>query len=84
MLKLRIAEIMESKGMTTQALKERAGIAYGTALDLKKGSARRIDLATLDKVCSALGASPGELFLYVPDEPAASVAKPSRPRKRKG
>jgi len=84
MLKLRIAEIMESKGMTTQALKDRAGIAYGTALDLKKGAARRIDLATMDRVCNALGVLPGELFVYSPDAPSEPVKRPSKPKKRKG
>jgi len=65
-LKLRIAELMKDKDINITSLSKRAGIAYKTALELKKGNARRVDLDTLEKVCLALNVTPADLFEYIP------------------
>jgi DNA-binding Xre family transcriptional regulator len=49
--------------LTIKALAARAGVAYHTAHALYTGRATRIDLATLDRMCTALQVEPGELFL---------------------
>ncbi len=66
MLRLRIGEILDEREMTTDDFAKQAGIAYNTALAMRRGSSTRIDLETLEKVCATLGIAPGELFEYTP------------------
>ncbi len=54
MIKLRVKEVVDQKGLKITELAERANIAYGTAHSLYKGHVTRIDLDTLDRVCEAL------------------------------
>jgi DNA-binding Xre family transcriptional regulator len=66
----RTATIARRRGITTiAALAARAGLAYNTAHALYTGRTTRIDHVTLDRLCAALDAQPGDLFVYVP--PAA-------------
>ncbi len=62
-IRMRIGEVAREHGMTIKALAERAGVAYNTAHALFTGRATRIDLDTLDRVCAALQAEPGDLFV---------------------
>ncbi len=63
MIKLRVREIAEGKGMTMQALSDKSGIAYSTIIDWWYDRARRIDKNTLNALCAALGVEPGELIV---------------------
>ena len=54
--------------MTQTELQARTGLAYSTVNDLYGGKTRRVDLTTLDVVCSALQCKVGELLEHVPDE----------------
>ena len=67
----RISRAMGERRLKIADLARLSGLSYQTVFDLYHGKARRIDLATLDKLCRALGVQVGELFEYVPDEPAA-------------
>lgn len=60
---MRIGELARQQGLTIKALAERAGVAYNTAHALYTGRALRIDLDTLDRMCAALGAEPGDVFV---------------------
>ena len=62
-VRVRVGELARQQGLTIKALAERAGVAYNTAHALYTGRATRIDLDTLDRMCAALQAEPGELFL---------------------
>lgn len=67
MLKLRIAQLLKDRNLTTQAFAAEAGLSYNTALSLKREGTNRIDLLTLEKVCKALGIAPGEAFDFRPE-----------------
>jgi putative transcriptional regulator len=70
-IRLRIGEVAREHGLTIKALAARAGVAYNTAHALYTGRALRIDLDTLDRICAALQAEPGDLFVrQVAEEPA--------------
>ena len=60
---MRIGELARQQGLTIKALAERAGVAYNTAHALYTGRALRIDLDTLDRMCTALGTDPGDVFV---------------------
>ena len=60
---IRVGELAKQQGLTIKALAERAGVAYNTAHALYTGRATRIDLDTLDRICAALGAEPGDLLI---------------------
>lgn len=62
-VRLQIGEVARQQGLTIKALAERAGVAYNTAHALATGRATRIDLDTLDRICAALQAEPGDLFV---------------------
>lgn len=67
MVKWRIGKLLSDQGLTSEQFAQRAGISYNTALALRRGASRRVDLDTLDKVCRALGVNPDQLFEYAPD-----------------
>ncbi len=84
-IRLRVGELMRHQGLTVKALAERAGVAYATAHVLATGRALRIDLDTLDRICTALRVEPGELFVRQPKptgrdhDAAAYVGSPIDP-----
>jgi len=72
MLKLRIGQILDERQIVTDEFAKNAGISYNTALSLRRGSATRIDLSTLEKVCVYLGVTPADLFEYEPPKKGKS------------
>jgi DNA-binding Xre family transcriptional regulator len=70
MLRFRLRQIAEKKGITTAyQLQEAMRIRPGTAAKLwKKGNSPRegISFGTIEKLCNALGCRPGDLFEYEP------------------
>lgn len=62
---LKVSELMEKQGISTAQLVKQTGIAYNTALGLRRGVATRIDLDVLARVCEALNVQPGDLFELV-------------------
>ena len=61
-IKLKIDELLESRNMSTAEFVKLSGLAYNTALGLRRGVVTRIDLDVLARVCSVLKVQPGELF----------------------
>jgi putative transcriptional regulator len=62
---LRIGALLEQKGISTAELVDKTGVAYNTALGLRRGAIARIDLNVLARICEALDVQPGELFELV-------------------
>ena len=65
-IKWRVKKLAETRGMNISQLAEASGMAYSSAIDYWHGRARRIDLATLERLCEALGATPSDIFEYLP------------------
>ncbi|MGQ9628073.1 MAG: helix-turn-helix domain-containing protein [Anaerolineae bacterium] len=58
---------MGRKRMKITDLRDKAGVAYGTAYALFAGKAKGIQFDTLAKLCRALDCQVGELFEFVPN-----------------
>lgn len=65
-IKWKVRRLAEAQGLNISQLTDLAGISYSSALDYWHGRARRIDLATLEKLCEALNTTPAEIFEYLP------------------
>jgi putative transcriptional regulator len=64
-IRLKIGVLLDNQGVSTAELVERTGVAYNTALGLRRGAVSRIDLDVLARICEALKVEPGELFELV-------------------
>ena len=62
-IQLQVGVMAKKQGFTIKSLAERAGVAYNTAHSLYTGRATRIDLDTLERLCQALDAEPGDLLI---------------------
>lgn len=62
-IQLQVGVMAKKQGFTIKSLAERAGVAYNTAHSLYTGRATRIDLDTLERLCRALDAEPGDLLI---------------------
>ncbi len=61
----KIGDLARQRDLNVQQLANKAKVSYGTAHGLYTGVSRRIDLDVLDKMCAALEAQPGDLFVRV-------------------
>ena len=66
-----LSRVMGERRLKIQDVADRSGLAYTTVFALYHDKVRRVDLATLDALCRALGVQVGDLLEYVPDTPAA-------------
>lgn len=64
-IRLKVRDIVEKRDMTQLELQSRTGLAYSTVNDLYHGKTRRIELATLDVLCTALACKVGDLLEHV-------------------
>jgi DNA-binding Xre family transcriptional regulator len=69
-----IGAVARQQGLNARTLAERAGLAYNTAHGLFTGRSTRIDLETLNRLCTTLQVQPGHLLEWAPDQPAADQA----------
>ena len=67
MIEVRLEALMRERGVGVVALAQRAGV-HTTQLYTLLRRPDRVHLKTLDKVCTVLGVSPGELIVQT--EPA--------------
>jgi DNA-binding Xre family transcriptional regulator len=68
MMELTIKEVAEKAGIANaRQLAARAGIHLNSAYGLWNATATRIDLATLEKLCTLFGVVPGQLFRFEAD-----------------
>jgi putative transcriptional regulator len=62
---------MGARRLSIKEVAERAGLAYGTVFGLYHDQAKRIEFATLDKLCRALSCAVSDLLEYTPEESVA-------------
>lgn len=71
-IECRLSTILGAKRLKQADLIRATGLAKATVTDLYYDRARRIDFATLEKLCKALNCQPGDLLVYVPDKEQAT------------
>jgi putative transcriptional regulator len=77
MIRVRLRETMQThaersgRKMTYEALSAETGISVATLQSLGSRPGYNATLATVERVCRALGCTPGELLELVGDEEAA-------------
>jgi putative transcriptional regulator len=63
-----VGSMMAKRGFKSQlALAEASGINPSQVGPLVRGTVRRLDLATLERLCKALSCQPGDLLRYDPE-----------------
>ena len=68
-MRLTIRELAEGRGIkNAKALGDAINLSYKSSYAIWNGTATRIDLATMDKLCKLLRAQPGWLFEYDPNK----------------
>lgn len=67
MIRLRVQEVAEQKGMSMRKLSKNAGIAYDTLRTIYRNPYRQITTTTLEKLARALGVPSTDLIEDVPD-----------------
>ncbi|HEY6332335.1 MAG TPA: helix-turn-helix domain-containing protein [Blastocatellia bacterium] len=78
-MKLAVKETAEARGFrNAKDLADRLGLSYSSVYPLWSGTAKRIDLATLTRLCRGLKANAGLLLVYDPtDDDDLDVAPPA-------
>ena len=66
-IKLKLSEVMETRGVTRMDLVRGADISYPTAFRLVKGEADAITFRTLANLCDMLKVEVGDLLVYEPE-----------------
>ncbi|EHQ88315.1 putative transcriptional regulator [Desulfosporosinus youngiae DSM 17734] len=67
MVENRLSEIMGRKRLKISDVVKGTELARNTVVELYHGRAKRVDLDTLDKLCSFLGVGIGEIFEHKKD-----------------
>lgn len=68
MIQMRIDELLQERGHSLYWLAKEASIAYTTLWKLKTGTSQGISFGVLDRICSALECSPGDILMREPDD----------------
>lgn len=66
MIKLKVKEIAEAKGMTMTKLSHRSEISFNTIKSIFRNPYRTINTDTLDRLAEALEVTPADLIEYTP------------------
>jgi putative transcriptional regulator len=77
MLRLRVAQLMKSRGVTAYALAKGAGLSYPTAWRLSRptGEFQRLEASTLNRLCEFFNVQPGELLEWRADSSHSPSAR---------
>jgi DNA-binding Xre family transcriptional regulator len=68
MIRLIVREVAEREGIKNpKELSEKTGLFYRTCYLLWNGKTRRIDLDTIEKLCTFLNVRPSQLIEFEPD-----------------
>lgn len=73
-IKWRLSAVMADREIDNQALHQLTGLHPGTISKLRNNPPSRIDVITLNLLCSALNCQPGELLSFIPDSPQESIS----------
>ncbi|MDR1669323.1 MAG: helix-turn-helix transcriptional regulator [Oscillospiraceae bacterium] len=74
MIVINIDVMLAKRKMSVTELTERVGLTMANVSLLKNGKVKAVKLATLDKICKALGCQPGDVLEY--REPANKKSSP--------
>ena len=85
MVRLRVGELLKSRGETAYGLAQGANLTLPRAYRLARldGRFQRIEAEALDALCAYFGVQPGELLKYVPERRGRAQVQ-RRPRRRTG
>ena len=61
--------MLARRHMTQKQLSEQTKVRYDTISKISLGTISRVPVDVLDKICQVLDCQPGDLMVYVPDEP---------------
>lgn len=64
MIENRLSRILGERRMSIAELERQTNVPYTSLFELYHGRAKRIDLKTLDRICKALGVTPGDILEY--------------------
>ncbi|MDP8909298.1 MAG: helix-turn-helix transcriptional regulator [Chloroflexota bacterium] len=64
MIENRLSRLLGERRMSISELERRTGVPYTSLHALYHGTSKRVDLATLDKLCRALGVGVGDILEY--------------------
>jgi DNA-binding Xre family transcriptional regulator len=67
MIRLRVQEVAEQKGISMRKLTRTAGIAYNTLRTIYRDPTRKITTETLERLAKALGVPASELIEDIPE-----------------
>ena len=78
-MRLTVKETAQARGFkNAKELADKMGMSYNSIYPLWKGTAKRVDLATLSKLCKVLNATSGLLMVYEPDPEDTQTSNSSR------
>lgn len=65
MIKAQLDEILEARGKSLYWLQQQTGFAYTTLWKLRTGKSDSIKFDILDKICTLLECTPGDVLIQV-------------------
>ncbi|MCM1338664.1 MAG: helix-turn-helix transcriptional regulator [Muribaculaceae bacterium] len=68
MIENRFAKLLGERRLDRRDIVKMTGLNNHIVLNIYKGEYKRIDVATLDKLCSALECDTNDIFKYIPDK----------------
>ena len=68
MIKLKVPELMNKKGLSITNLMRQANIAYTTAHRISKGKADSISFEVLNSLCEVFNVQVKDILEYIPDQ----------------
>ena len=68
MIKVKVPELLATRGMNATDLMRKGNIAYGTALKLSRGEGSGITFEVLETLCKLFKVKVGEILEYVPED----------------
>lgn len=68
MIRLRVKEVAEQRGMTMTTLSHRSEISFNTVKSIFRDPYKIINTDTLERLAKALDVNPADLLEYLPDE----------------
>jgi DNA-binding Xre family transcriptional regulator len=66
MIRLKVKDIAEEKGITMTKLSHRSEISFNTVKSIFRNPYRTINTDTLERLAVALGVTPADLIEYIP------------------
>jgi putative transcriptional regulator len=70
---VRLDVMLALRKMRSRELAERVDLTEQNISLLKSGKVRGMRFDTLERICAVLDCQPGDILVYVPDEPGMSV-----------